>query len=115
MGIPINRTISIVYFLGGVLGVIGGILYSSSYNVISIGMGFRGTIVAFTAAVIGGIGSFSGAFIGSMIMGLAENFVGVYISSSFRDPIIFMLLILILLVKPTGIMGEIEIKKSLKS
>lgn len=111
MGIPVNRTISIVYFLGGALGVIGGILYSSSYNVIGISMGFRGTIVAFTAAVIGGIGSFSGAFLGSMILGVAENFVGVYVSSSFRDPIIFLFLILILLVKPTGIMGEIEIKK----
>lgn len=111
MGIPINRTISIVYFLGGVLGVIGGILYSSSYNVISLGMGFRGTIVAFTAAVIGGIGSFSGALLGGMILGIAESFVGVYISSTFRDPIIFLLLILILLVKPTGILGEPEIKK----
>ncbi|WP_035258027.1 branched-chain amino acid ABC transporter permease [Desulfatirhabdium butyrativorans] len=111
MGIPINRTVSIVYFLGGVLGVIGGVLYSSSYNVISISMGFRGTIIAFTAAVIGGIGSFSGALIGGMILGISENFVGVYVSSMFRDPIIFLLLVVILLVKPTGILGQAEIKK----
>uniref|UniRef100_A0A7C4MKQ2 Branched-chain amino acid ABC transporter permease n=1 Tax=Desulfatirhabdium butyrativorans TaxID=340467 RepID=A0A7C4MKQ2_9BACT len=111
MGIPINKTVSIVYFLGGVLGVIGGILYSSSYNVISISMGFRGTIVAFTAAVIGGIGSFSGALIGGMILGISENFVGVYVSSMFRDPIIFLLLIVILLFKPTGILGKNEIQK----
>ena len=111
MGIPINRTISIVYFLGGVLGVIGGILYSTSYNAISLGMGFRGTIVAFTAAVIGGIGSMSGALIGAMILGISENLISVYISSSYRDAITFLLLILILLVKPTGIMGSVEQKK----
>jgi branched-chain amino acid transport system permease protein len=111
MGIPINKTVSIVYFLGGALGVIGGILYSSSYNVVSISMGFRGTIVAFTAAVIGGIGSFSGALIGGMILGISENFVGVYVSSMFRDPIIFLLLIVILLFKPTGILGKNEIQK----
>lgn len=111
MGIPINRTISIVYFLGGVLGVIGGILYSTSYNAISLGMGFRGTIIAFTASVIGGIGSLGGAMIGGMILGISENFVGVYVSSAFRDPITFLLLILILLVKPTGIMGKPEQNK----
>jgi branched-chain amino acid transport system permease protein len=111
MGIPINRTISIVYFMGGLFGVIGGVLYSASYNAISLGMGFRGTIVAFTAAVIGGIGSLSGAMIGGMILGISENFVGVYVSSTFRDPITFLLLIFILLVKPTGIMGKTEQKK----
>lgn len=111
MGIPINRTISIVYFLGGMMGVLGGVLYSSSYNAVSLAMGFRGTIIAFTAAVIGGIGSLSGALIGGMILGICENFIGVYVSSVYRDPITFMLLIVILLVKPTGIMGAVENSK----
>jgi len=53
-----------VYFIGGMLGVLGGILYSTSYNAVSLAMGFRGTIIAFTAAVIGGIGSLSGALVG---------------------------------------------------
>ena len=108
MGIPINRTMSTVYFLGGVLGVIGGILYSSSYGAVSLGMGFRGTVVAFTAAVIGGIGSLSGAMIGGMILGISENLISVYVSSTFRDPITFLILIFILLIKPTGIMGKVE-------
>ena len=108
MGIPINKIITVVYFMGGVLGVIGGILYSTSYNAISLGMGFRGTIVAFTAAVIGGIGSMSGTLIGGMILGITENLVGVYVSSSYRDSITFMILIIILLFKPTGIMGSVE-------
>ncbi|MEA2014406.1 MAG: branched-chain amino acid ABC transporter permease [Thermodesulfobacteriota bacterium] len=111
MGIPINRTISIVYFLGGIFGVMGGILYSASYNVVSIGMGFRGTIVAFTAAVIGGIGSMSGALIGGMLLGISENLVGYYVSTSYRDAITFLILILVLLVKPSGIMGKDDHRK----
>ncbi len=111
MGIPINKTITMVYFIGGMLGVIGGILYSTSYNAVSLGMGFRGTIIAFTAAVIGGIGSLGGALVGGMFLGICENFIGVYVSSSYRDPITFLLLIIVLLVKPTGIMGSVEQNK----
>jgi branched-chain amino acid transport system permease protein len=106
MGIPINRVISSVYFLGGMLGVVGGVLYSSAYNAVSLGMGFRGTLVAFTAAVIGGIGSLGGALLGGLILGLSENIIGVYISSAYRDPIMYSLLIIMLLVKPTGILGN---------
>jgi branched-chain amino acid transport system permease protein len=91
--------------MGGLLGVIGGILYSSAYGALSLGMGFRGTLVAFTAAVIGGIGSLGGALLGGLILGLSENLIGVYISSSYRDPLMYSLLILMLLVKPTGILG----------
>jgi branched-chain amino acid transport system permease protein len=111
MGIPINRTISTVYFLGGVFGVIGGVLYSASYSAISIGMGFQGTVIAFTAAVIGGIGSMSGALIGGMILGLSQNIISVYVSSSYKDPITFLILIGILLIKPMGIMGKPEQSK----
>lgn len=106
MGIPINRVISSVYFIGGMLGVVGGVLYSSAYNAVSLGMGFRGTLIAFTAAVIGGIGSLGGALLGGLILGLSENIIGVYISSAYRDPIMYSLLIIMLLVKPTGILGN---------
>ena len=106
MGIPINRVVSSVYFMGGMLGVVGGVLYSSAYNAVSLGMGFRGTLIAFTAAVIGGIGSLGGALLGGMILGLSENLIGVYISSAYRDPLMYSLLIIMLLVKPTGILGS---------
>ena len=106
MGIPINRVVSSVYFMGGMLGVVGGVLYSSAYNAVSLGMGFRGTLIAFTAAVIGGIGSLGGALLGGMILGLSENLIGVYISSAYRDPLMYSLLIVMLLVKPTGILGS---------
>lgn len=108
MGIPINRIISSVYFMGGMLGVIGGVLYSSAYSAVSLGMGFRGTLIAFTAAVIGGIGSLGGALLGGMILGLSENLIGVYISSAYRDPLMYSLLIVMLLVKPTGILGRTD-------
>ena len=111
MGIPINLIISIVYFLGGVLGVIGGILYSASFNAISLGMGFRGTIIAFTAAVIGGIGSMNGALIGGMILGISENIIAVYVSSTYRDTLTFLILIIVLLIKPSGIMGKEDYEK----
>ncbi len=111
MGIPINLIISIVYFLGGVLGVIGGILYSASFNAISLGMGFRGTIIAFTAAVIGGIGSMNGALIGGMILGISENIIAVYVSSTYRDTLTFLILIIVLLIKPSGIMGKGDYEK----
>jgi len=106
MGIPINRTISIVYLLGGMLGVIGGVLYASSYNVLSISMGFSGTIVAFEASVFGGIGSINGALLGALILGLLHSLVGFYISTAYRDVITFAILIIVLLVRPKGILGR---------
>jgi branched-chain amino acid transport system permease protein len=106
MGIPANKTIEIVYILGGMLGVIAGVLYASSYNSLSISMGFSGTIVAFTAAVIGGIGSMNGALIGGLLLGLIHSIVGVYISTAYRDVITFAFLIVVLLIRPRGILGE---------
>ena len=106
MGIPVNKTIEIVYILGGMLGVIAGVLYASSYNSLSISMGFSGTIVAFTAAVIGGIGSLNGALIGGLLLGLIHSIVGVYISTAYRDVITFAFLIVILLIRPRGLLGE---------
>ncbi|MCK5766777.1 MAG: branched-chain amino acid ABC transporter permease [Candidatus Atribacteria bacterium] len=106
MGIPINRTISIVYLLGGMIGVIGGVLYASSYNVLSISMGFSGTIVAFEASVFGGIGSINGALVGALILGLLHSLVGFYISTAYRDVITFAVLIIVLLVRPKGILGR---------
>jgi len=106
MGVPINKTVTIVYLLGGMLGVVGGILYASAYNVITIAMGFSGTIAAFTAAVFGGIGNLNGAIVGSLILGVLQSFAGAYISTTFKDVISFTVLILILLIRPSGILGE---------
>jgi len=111
MGVPINRTVTIVYALGGFLGVVSGILYASAYNVISISMGFAGTIAAFTAAVFGGLGNLNGAIVGSLILGVTQSLAGAYVSTAFKDVISFGLLILILLVRPMGILGEKKVER----
>ena len=111
MGVPINRTISLVYVLGGFLGVIGGILYCSAYNVIMIAMGFAGTIQAFTAAILGGIGNLKGAIFGSLILGVIQSLAGGYLSTTYRDAISFLILIGVLLIRPSGIFNKGTVEK----
>lgn len=111
MGIPINGIVVLVYFLGSFLGVASGILFGFYYNTVSISMGFIGTLKAWTAAIIGGIGSIEGAFVGGLLLGIVEALIAGFISSGYRDAISFFLLILILIVKPTGIFGRQIAKK----
>lgn len=105
MGIPVDRTISLVYGVGAALGVAGGILFSSYYSSVFIGMGFLGTLKAWTAAIIGGIGNIYGAFLGGMLLGVTEAFISGYVSSAYKDAISFALVILILVLKPSGLLG----------
>src|SRR5205814_1451468 len=72
MGIPVNRMITLVYGLGGALGVAGGILFAINYNSVFVSMGFAATIKAFTAAIIGGVGNLQGAFFGGLLLGIVE-------------------------------------------
>ncbi len=106
MGIPVDRTILVVYALGGALGVVGGILFGSIYNSVYPWMGFTGTMKAFTAAVIGGIGNLTGAMVGGFILGMVEVLASGYISSAYRDAISFTVLIIMLLIKPSGLFGS---------
>lgn len=104
MGIPINRVVSLVYGFGAVLGVIGGILFCTYYESIFVGIGFMlGTMKAWMASVIGGIGSLKGAFIGAMVLGLSESFVAGYISTAYRDAFVWGIFIIFILVKPRGL------------
>ena len=111
MGIPINRIVTVIYFIAGAMGVAGGLLYASTYNVIFTTMGFSGTIVAFTAAIIGGLGNLSGSFVGGMVLGLAQCLSAAYLSPGYRDAITFTLLIAILLIRPQGILGQDKIEE----
>ena len=104
MGVNVNRLISIVFFVAGLLAGVGGIFLSGRYTLYpQLGMI---TTKAFVAAVIGGLGSLPGAVVGSLILGLAEMLTAGFISSQFRDLVVFGLLIVTLIVRPTGLFGK---------
>jgi branched-chain amino acid transport system permease protein len=105
MGISANRIIQLVYFMGGALGVVGGTLFSMYYAV-WIGMGFLGTMMAWIACVIGGIGSLEGALIGGLLLGVGQALISGFVSSAYRDAIAYGLIMIMLVVKPTGIFGR---------
>lgn len=111
MGINVNKTISITFAIGSALAAIAGALLCSSYQILSPTTGAMPGIKAFTAAVLGGIGSIPGAMIGGILLGVIENVSKVYISTQLSDAIVFGILIVILLVRPTGILGKKQNEK----
>lgn len=106
MGISVNKTIAITFVIGSVLAGAGGVLYATAYPQVDPIMGSMPGLKAFIAAVFGGIGSIPGAMVGGIILGIAETLTKGYISSQYADAISFAILIVILLVKPTGIFGK---------
>lgn len=106
MGINVNRTISITFAIGSALAAVAGVLLCSAYPSLTPYTGAMPGIKAFVAAVFGGIGSIPGAMIGGILLGVIENLSKAYISSQLSDAIVFSVLIIVLLVRPTGIMGK---------
>ena len=106
MGVDVNFTISITFAIGSALAAIAGVLLCSSYPVLQPTTGSMPGIKAFTAAVFGGIGSIPGAMLGGILLGLIEIFGKAYISTELGDAIVFLILIIMLLVKPTGLLGK---------
>lgn len=106
MGISVNRTIATTFVIGSVLAGAGGVLYATAYPQIDPVMGYIPGLKAFVAAVLGGIGSIPGAMLGGIILGIAETMTKAYISSQYADAISYCILIVILLVKPSGILGK---------
>lgn len=106
MGIPLNRTISFTFAIGSALAGIGSVLYCSAYAQVTPTMGCMLGLKAFVAAVLGGIGSIPGAMIGGFIVGFAEVLVSAAGLSVWKDAIVFAILIVVLIVKPTGILGR---------
>jgi branched-chain amino acid transport system permease protein len=105
MGIDINSTIAATFFIGALLAGAGGIMYGLSYNTTVFDLGFSAGLVAFTAAVFGGIGNIYGAAIGGMVLGLVRTFWDGYFDSAWSDIVVFAILILVLVFRPTGILG----------
>lgn len=112
MGININSTISVTFAIGAALAGAAGMLYAIAFPQVYFVMGIIPGLKAFVAAVLGGIGSIPGAFIGALIMGQAEVLSAAYISTPMRDAVAFTLLILVLLIRPTGLFGEPTTEKA---
>ena len=106
MGINIDKTISITFAIGSALAAVAGILYCSSYPMVNPYLGSLPGIKAFIAAVLGGIGSIPGAVLGGFILGIIEALTKAYISSQLSDAIVFTVLIIMLVFKPSGILGK---------
>jgi branched-chain amino acid transport system permease protein len=114
MGIPVNRVIALTFFVGGAMGGLAGVLFGLHYSLVNPYSGFAPGMKAFTAAVLGGIGNIPGAMLGGMVLGLLEAFAASYLSiltdgafgAEYKDVFAFAVLILILIFRPRGLLGE---------
>ena len=110
-GVNIDRVISSTFVIGSALAAVGGLLIGCYMRQINFYIGFLAGMKAFTAAVLGGIGSIPGAVLGGLVLGFAESFAAGYFSSDYEDAVAFVLLIVILIVRPGGLMGEAQTQK----
>lgn len=111
MGVNVNFVISFTFFLGGVSAAIAGTLVSSYYSMVYPSMGYMAGLKAFAAAVLGGIGSLPGSLIGGLIVGISESLAAAILGSEFRDSMAFIILIIVLILRPNGLFGRKGIKK----
>ncbi len=111
VGINVNRVISVTFIIGSALAAVAGVMVTLYYGVAHFFMGYTAGLKAFTAAVLGGIGSIPGAMLGGIVLGLIENFGASYISSVYKDAFAFLVLIITLIIRPSGLLGPKSIDK----
>ncbi|MEM9122094.1 MAG: branched-chain amino acid ABC transporter permease LivH [Pseudomonadota bacterium] len=111
VGIDVDRTISLTFVMGAALASVAGLLFLLYYGVIDFFIGFLAGIKAFTAAVLGGIGSLTGAMLGGLLIGLIETFWSAYFTIEYKDVAAFSILVLVLIFRPTGLLGQPEVEK----
>jgi branched-chain amino acid transport system permease protein len=111
LGINVDRTISLTFMLGAMLAAVAGVLVTVYYGVVDFYIGFVAGIKAFTAAVLGGIGSLPGAMLGGLLIGLIEAFWAAYLSPEYKDVATFSILIMVLMFRPSGLLGHPEVEK----
>ena len=111
VGVDTDRTISLTFLIGAALAAVAGVMFLLYYGVIDFFIGFQAGVKAFTAAVLGGIGSLPGAMLGGLLIGLIETFWSAYFSVEYKDVAAFAVLVLVLIFLPTGILGRPEVEK----
>ena len=111
LGINVNFIIAATFFLGSALAGVAGVMAGLLFNQVTNTIGFIAGLKAFTAAVVGGIGSIPGAMLGGLLIGIAESFVTGYISSTYTNLIVFGVLIAVMLVRPSGLLGRVQLQK----
>ncbi len=111
VGINVDRTISLTFIMGASLASVAGLMFLLNYGVIDFYIGFLAGIKAFTAAVLGGIGSLPGAMLGGLLIGLIEAFWSAYFTVEYKDVAAFSILVLVLIFRPTGLLGKPDIEK----
>jgi branched-chain amino acid transport system permease protein len=111
LGINVNFTIAATFFIGSALAGVAGVMAGLLFNQLSTTMGFLAGLKAFTAAVVGGIGSIPGAMLGGLVIGMAESFTIGYVSSTYSNLIVFGILIVVMLVRPSGLLGRVQLQK----
>ena len=111
LGIDVDRTISMTFVMGAALAAVAGMMVTLYYGVIDFFIGFLAGVKAFTAAVLGGIGSLPGAMLGGLLIGLIEAFWSGYFSVEYKDVSVFVILVLVLIFRPTGLLGRPDVEK----
>jgi branched-chain amino acid transport system permease protein len=111
LGIDVDRTISLTFVIGAALAAVAGLMVTLYYGVIDFFIGFLAGVKAFTAAVLGGIGSLPGAMLGGLLIGLIEAMWSGYFSTEYKDVSVFAVLVLVLIFRPTGLLGRPEVEK----
>ncbi len=111
LGVNVDRTISLTFMMGAALASVAGLIFLLNYGVIDFFIGFLAGIKAFTAAVLGGIGSLPGAMLGGILIGLIEAFWSGYFSAEYKDVAAFSILVLVLIFRPTGLLGTPDVEK----
>lgn len=111
LGIDTNRTISVTFIIGSALAAVAGVMFLLYYGVIDFYIGFNAGIKAFTAAVLGGIGSLPGAVLGGLLIGLIEAFWSGYATVAYKDAAVYSILAIVLMFMPSGLLGRHEVEK----
>ena len=111
IGVDVDRTISITFVIGAVLAAVAGTMVTMYYGVVDFFIGFLAGIKAFTAAVLGGIGSLPGAMLGGLLIGIVEAFWSGYFTTEYKDVAAFTILVVVLIFRPTGLLGRPEVEK----